>query len=173
VQATIRWLRQFVTLDETERRTKALPPMIEEAVALALGSVAPLTARLTFELDDKATDVFVSRVQIQQILVNLVRNAFEAMADQDQLEMTLATGVLSDGMIEVTITDIGPGVLGDIADRLFEPFVSSKHDGMGLGLSVSRSIVEAHGGRLIAGPKPGGGTIFRFTVPPRGPADVG
>ena len=162
----IRGLRQFVTLDQTERRTEALPSMIEEAVALALSSVAPLTARLNFDLDEKASEVFVSRVQIQQVLVHLVRNAFEAMAGQDQREMTLATGVLDDGMIEVTVADIGPEIHSDIAGRLFEPFVSNKCDGMGLGLSISRSIIEAHGGQLTAAPKLGGGTIFRFTVPP-------
>jgi signal transduction histidine kinase len=169
----IRGLRQFVSLDETERRTEALPPMIEEAVALALSSVAPLAAHPNFEFDDKATDVFVNRDQIQQVLVNLVRNALEAMAGQDQREMTLATRVLDDGMIEVTVVDIGPGIPGDIAGRLFEPFVSNKRDGMGLGLSISRSIIEAHGGRLTAGPKPGGGTILRFTIPPGGGVDAG
>jgi C4-dicarboxylate-specific signal transduction histidine kinase len=169
----IRGLRQFVTLDETERRTEELPPMIDEAVALALSSVAPLAAHPNFEFDDKATDVFVNRVQIQQVLVNLIRNAIEAMAGQDQREMTLATRVLDDGMIEVTVVDIGPGIPGDIAGRLFEPFVSNKRDGMGLGLSISRSVIEAHGGRLTAGPKPGGGTILRFTIPPGGGVDVG
>ena len=169
----IRGLRQFVTLDETERRTEALPPMIEEAVALALSSVASLAAHPNFEFDDKATDVFVNRVQIQQVLVNLIRNAIEAMAGQDQREMTLATRVLDDGMIEVTVVDIGPGIPGDIAGRLFEPFVSNKRDGMGLGLSISRSVIEAHGGRLTAGPKPGGGTILRFTIPPGGGVDAG
>jgi signal transduction histidine kinase/PAS domain-containing protein len=169
----IRGLRQFVTLDETERRTEALPPMIEEAVALALSSVASLAAHPNFEFDDKATDVFVNRVQIQQVLVNLIRNAIEAMAGQDQREMTLATRVLDDGMIEVTVVDIGPGIPGDIAGRLFEPFVSNKRDGMGLGLSNSRSVIEAHGGRLTAGPKPGGGTILRFTIPPGGGVDAG
>jgi signal transduction histidine kinase len=76
-------------------------------------------------------------------------------------------------MLEVTVADIGPGIDGDIAGRMFEPFVSNRHDGMGLGLSISRSIIAAHGGRLTAGPKPGGGTVFRFTVPPGGAADVG
>ena len=169
----IRGLRQFVTLDETERRTEALPPMIEEAVALALSSGASLAAHPNFEFDDKATDVFVNRVQIQQVLVNLIRNAIEAMAGQDQREMTLATRVLDDGMIEVTVVDIGPGIPGDIAGRLFEPFVSNKRDGMGLGLSISRSVIEAHGGRLTTGPKPGGGTILRFTIPPGGGVDAG
>jgi C4-dicarboxylate-specific signal transduction histidine kinase len=169
----IRGLRQFATLDEIERRVEALPSMIEQAGALALSSVAPLTAHLSFDFDGKATEVLVNRVQIQQVLVNLIRNAFEAMADQDRREVTLATRVLPNTMIEITVTDIGPGIHGDIAGRLFEPFVSSKHDGMGLGLPISRSIVEAHGGKLTAGPKSGGGTIFRFSVPSAGVADAG
>jgi PAS domain S-box-containing protein len=168
----IRGFRQFVSLDETERRIEALPSMIEESGALALSSAAPLAARLTFDFDDQAADVFVNRVQIQQVLINLIRNAFEAMVDQEWREITLATRVLGDGMVEVAVSDIGPGINDDIAGRLFKPFVSNKHNGMGLGLSISRSIVEAHGGKLTAGQKPGGGSIFRFTVPPGGAADA-
>ena len=164
----IRRLRQFVTRDETEKRMEVLPSMIEEATALVSSGAASFAARLNFEFYDSATAVWVNRVQIQQVLVNLIRNAFEAMADQDQREVTLATRALDSGMIEIAVTDIGPGIPSDIADRLFEPFVSSKHDGMGLGLSISRSIVEAHGGRLKTEPKPGGGTVFRFTLPPDG-----
>src|ERR1700730_16471266 len=167
----IRRLRQFVTRDETERRIEELPSMIEEAGALVLSGIAPLTARLNFRFDDRATDVWVNRVQIQQVLVNLIRNAFEAMADQDQREVSLATSLLDNDMIEIAVADIGPGIPGDIAGRLFEPFVSSKHDGMGLGLSISRSIIEAHDGQLMAERKPEGGTVFRFTLPSGGVAD--
>ncbi len=168
----IRRFRRFVSLDETERQIEALPSMIEEAGALALSSAAPLAARVTFDFDDHAADVFVNRVQIQQVLVNLIRNAFEAMMDQEWREITLATRVLGDGMVEVAVSDIGPGIHDDIAGRLFEPFVSNKHNGMGLGLSISRSIVEAHSGKLTAGQKPGGGSIFRFTVPAGGATDA-
>jgi C4-dicarboxylate-specific signal transduction histidine kinase len=136
-----------------------------------LSGIAPLTARLNFRFDDRATDVWVNRVQIQQVLVNLIRNAFEAMADQDQREVSLATSLLDNDMIEIAVADIGPGIPGDIAGRLFEPFVSSKHDGMGLGLSISRSIIEAHDGQLMAERKPEGGTVFRFTLPSGGVAD--
>ena len=166
----IRGLRQFVRLDEKERRIEVLSLMIEEAVALS--SVAPPAANLKFELDARATHAFVNRVQIQQVLVNLIRNASEAMADQEQREITLATRVIGDGMIEVTVADVGPGISEDIARRLFEPFVSSKHDGMGLGLSISRSIIETHGGQLTAESKAGGGTSFRFTVPSDGVGDA-
>jgi C4-dicarboxylate-specific signal transduction histidine kinase len=167
----VRSLRQLVSRGEMERRIEALPSMIEEASALVLNSIAPLAGRLRFEFDDGARNVLVNRVQIQQVIVNLIRNAFEAMADQEPREVTLVTSALDDETIEIAVADIGPGISGDIAGRLFEPFVSSKHDGMGLGLSISRSIIEAHDGQLIAEPNPGGGTIFRFTLPSSGAAD--
>jgi signal transduction histidine kinase len=113
----------------------------------------------------------VNRVQIQQVIVNLIRNAFEAMSDQHLREITLTTTALDNDTVEVAVADTGPGIPHEIAGRLFEPFVSSKHDGMGLGLSISRSIIEAHDGRLTAEPNPGGGTIFRFTLPSSGVAN--
>lgn len=168
----VRSLRQLVSMGETEKRTEALASLIEEAGALVLRGIAPQEVRLALELDDDgARIVLVNRVQIQQVIINLIRNAFEAMADQEPRQVTLSTRALDDGMIEIAIADIGPGIPGDIAGRLFEPFVSSKHDGMGLGLSISRSIIEAHDGQLKAEPNPGGGTIFRFTLPSGGAAN--
>ncbi len=167
----VRSLRQLVSRGETERRIEVLPSMIEEASTLVLSSTAPLAVRLRFEFDDNVRDVLVNRVQIQQVIVNLVRNAFEAMADQEPREVTLTTRALDDETVEIAVADIGPGIPGDIVGRLFKPFVSNKHDGMGLGLSISRSIIEAHDGQLIAEPNPGGGTIFRFTLPTGGVSD--
>jgi PAS domain S-box-containing protein len=166
----VRSLRQLVSRGETERRIEELPSMIEEASALVLNSINPLALRLRFEFDDKAREVWVNRVQIQQVIVNLVRNAFEAMANQEPREVTLATKALDDSMIEIAVADIGPGIHGDMAGQLFRPFVSNKHDGMGLGLSISRSIIEAHDGQLTMEPNPGGGTIFRFSLPSCGAA---
>jgi PAS domain S-box-containing protein len=167
----VRSLRQLVSGSETERRIEALPSMIEEASSLVLNSIAPLALRLKFEFDDGARTVLVNRVQIQQVIVNLIRNAFEAMADQEPREVTLSTRALDDETIEIAVADVGPGIPYEIAGRLFESFVSSKHDGMGLGLSISRSIIEAHEGQLNAEPNPAGGTIFRFTLPSGGVAD--
>jgi PAS domain S-box-containing protein len=167
----VRSLRQLVSGSETERRIEALPSMIEEASGLVLKSIAPLALRLKFEFDDGARTVLVNRVQIQQVIVNLIRNAFEAMADQEPREVTLSTRALDDETIEIAVADVGPGIPYEIAGRLFESFVSSKHDGMGLGLSISRSIIEAHEGQLKAEPNPAGGTIFRFTLPSGGAAD--
>ncbi len=167
----VRSLRQLVSRADTERQMESLPSMIEEASALVLSSIAPQAGRMRFEFDDRAGDVWVNRVQIQQVIVNLIRNAFEAMADQEPREVTLATRALDDGTIEITVADIGPGISPDIADRLLKPFVSNKHNGMGLGLSISRSIIEAHDGQLTAEPNPGGGAIFRLTLPSGGVVD--
>jgi C4-dicarboxylate-specific signal transduction histidine kinase len=167
----VRSLRQLVSRNETERRIEALSSMIEETTAIVLGSLGPPALRLKLEFDDRAQSVLVNRVQIQQVIVNLIRNAFEAMVDQEPREVTLATKALDHEMIEIAVADIGPGIPNEIAGRLFEPFISSKHDGMGLGLSISRSIIEAHDGKLTAEPNPGGGTIFRFTLPSDGAAD--
>jgi PAS domain S-box-containing protein len=161
----IRRLRQFVAGGDTERRVEVLPSMIEEAVGLVSSSLAPLAFQPNYEFDDRAQDVVVNRIQIQQVLVNLIRNAFEAMAEREPRQVTLTTRALDNGMIEVAVADLGSGIPHDIAGRLFEPFVSSKHDGMGVGLSISRSIIEAHDGRLTAEPGPEGGTVFRFTLP--------
>jgi PAS domain S-box-containing protein len=171
VSEIVRSLRQLVSRGETERRIEVLPSLIEEASTLVLSSISPLAVRLRFEFDGIARDVFVNRGQIQQVIVNLIRNACEAMADQELREVTLATRALGDETIEIAVADTGPGIAGDVAGQLFEPFVSNKPDGMGLGLSISRSIIEAHEGQLIAEPNPGGGTIFRFTLPAAGVAD--
>ena len=171
--AIIHGLRQLVDSSKTKRTMEVLATMIEEAGALVLSSAAPMTVRLRFEFDDDTRCVSVNRVQIQQVIVNLIRNAVEAMADQELREITLTTSALDDETIEIAVADIGPGIPDELADRLFKPFVSSKHDGMGLGLSICRSIIEAHDGRLIAEPNSGGGTIFRFTLPSGGVADGG
>ena len=138
--------------------------MIEEASAFVLNSVTPLSLHLRFEFDDKAPEVWVNRVQIQQVIVNLVRNAFEAMANQEPREVTLSTKALDDAMIEIAVADIGPGIHDDIAGQLFRPFVSNKHDGMGLGLSISRSIIEAHEGTIMASNPSGGGAQFEIRI---------
>jgi C4-dicarboxylate-specific signal transduction histidine kinase len=166
----VRGIRQLVSMGETAKRTEELASLIEEASSLVLRGMAPQEIHLELELDAGARIVLVNRVQVQQVIINLIRNAFEAMAEQETRQVTLSTRALDDDMIEITIADNGPGIPEDIAGRLFEPFVSSKHDGMGLGLSISRSIIEAHDGKLTAEQNPGGGTIFRFNLPSGGAA---
>jgi PAS domain S-box-containing protein len=160
----IRRLRDFLTRGETEKRFESLDTLVEEACALALTGTGALGMRVVFNLDPNASQVFVNRIQIQQVLINLIRNAVEALAESQRRELVIGTAQCDHETVEIAVADSGPGLAKDVLDHLFEPFVSTKHDGMGLGLTICQSIVEAHGGRLGAEPNPGGGTIFRFTL---------
>jgi two-component system sensor kinase FixL len=115
-------------------------------------------------LDPAVTRVLVDRVQIQQVLLNLIRNAVEAMEGCERRDLLISTAAVSDEEVELAVTDSGVGISDEIAERLFEPFNSTKAQGLGVGLSICRTIVEAHGGRLWAEPGPEGGTVFRFTL---------
>ncbi|MEZ6024048.1 MAG: ATP-binding protein [Hyphomonadaceae bacterium] len=108
--------------------------------------------------------MLVDRVQIQQVILNLVRNAIDAMIDHPRRDLLVATSAADGGMAMVSVTDSGPGIDEGAAARLFQPFVTTKAQGMGVGLSISRTIVESHGGRIWAEPNPDGGAIFRFTL---------
>jgi two-component system sensor kinase FixL len=120
--------------------------------------------QVCFRFDPKVSRAFVDRIQIQQVLINLMRNALEALAGSVRRDLEVKTRLLDEETVEIAVSDSGPGLSQNVADRLFEPFVSTKRNGMGLGLSICRSIIEAHGGQLRSGTEPGGRTIFRFTV---------
>jgi len=160
----IRRLRDFVTRGETEMRSENVIAMIEEASALALADPGALGVEVQFRPDFRAVDVLANRIQIQQVLVNLIHNALEAMMGCERRIMRISTVLIENGLVEVSVSDTGAGLGEDLAPRLFAPFVSTKHKGMGLGLSISRSIIEAHGGKIRAESNPGGGTILRFTL---------
>ena len=162
----IRKLRQFVSKGETDRRPESLNKLVEEALALALVGARQAGVRVALDLDPKLPPVVVDGVQIQQVVLNLVRNAVEAMEATERRELTITTRAVSPkNIVEVSIADSGPGIAAEIADRLFQPFVTTKKGGMGLGLSICREIIEAHYGRLDAMPNPAGGTVFRLTLP--------
>jgi two-component system sensor kinase FixL len=166
VRATqiIRRLREFVRKGEGERRPEPIGRLIEEAIALALVGARDTQAKIDLRIASQLPELPIDGVQIEQVVVNLVRNAIEAMDGGARQELAVTAGPI-DGGIEISIADTGPGIAPDIAERLFEPFMTTKPQGMGVGLSICRSIVEAHGGALTAEPNPGGGTIFRFTLP--------
>jgi two-component system, LuxR family, sensor kinase FixL len=161
----IRRLREFVTRGESERRVESLPKLVEDASTLALIGAKENGVEVSFRLDAAADLVFADRIQIQQVLVNLIRNAIEIMIESpNRRELEIATVANGDETVEVSVADTGAGLAPEVAAQLFQPFVTTKRKGMGLGLSICRTIVEAHGGRIWVDPRPGGGTIFRFTL---------
>jgi len=159
----IRRLREFVARGESERRIESVAKIAEEASALALVGAKDQGVRTQFQFDRGKDMVLADKVQVQQVLLNLIRNAIEAMADSTARNLTLSASA-QDGMVTVSVADTGSGIGPDMMEQLFQPFVTTKRDGMGVGLSICRTIGEAHGGRIWAEPNPGGGTVFKFTL---------
>jgi two-component system sensor kinase FixL len=160
----IRRLGEFVSRGESERRVENLVKLIEEASALALVGAKEAGVRMSFDFDTRVVFVLADKIQIQQVLHNLMRNAVEAMQKTSPRELTVSTRQLDHETVGVDVSDTGSGIAPEIADQLFQPFVTTKRQGMGVGLSISRTIVESHGGRLWAEPNTGGGTVFRLTL---------
>jgi two-component system, LuxR family, sensor kinase FixL len=160
----IQRLREFVTRGETQKRVEALPPLVREARELAL--IGTRQREVNIRLPDKLPEVavIVDKIQVQQVLLNLLRNAAEAVAAQDDRDIALLAES-KDGMVEIAVIDNGPGIAEEIRERLFQPFTSTKKTGMGMGLSISQSIIASHNGRLWAEENPDGGAIFRLTLP--------
>jgi two-component system sensor kinase FixL len=166
-------LREFVARGETERRVESIKKLVEEASALALVAAKEQSVRVTYNLDPSIDLVLVDKVQIQQVLLNLMRNALEAMQSSDRRELVVSTMPARDDMVAVSISDTGCGISPEVAAQLFQPFVTTKRQGMGIGLSISRTIVQTHGGHIAVESNPGGGTIFRFTVRGVMPEELG
>jgi len=160
----IRRLRDFVARGETERRVESLPKLIEEAGALALVGAKEHGVRVSFDLDPAVNLVLADKVQVQQVILNLIRNAIDAMDEAPRRELRILTRPADDQLAQVTVADTGPGISPEVAEQLFQPFITTKRHGMGVGLSISRTIVEAHGGRIWVETTPGGGATFHFTL---------
>ncbi|MBS0362154.1 MAG: hypothetical protein JSR98_12305 [Proteobacteria bacterium] len=174
----IRRIRRFLAPGPVERRPEDVEPMLREAVVLAMVGAKDSGISIRYRMARDLPQAMVDRVQVQQVVVNLVRNAAEAMAESPRRELTVSAGVNGAGQIEVSVADTGTGLDAKVAAELFHPFVTAKATGtgMGLGLSISRTIVEAQGGRIWVRRRAGGGTIFRFTIPavePERNADAG
>jgi two-component system sensor kinase FixL len=157
-------LRDFLARGDSERRVESVNKLVEEASALALVGAKDRGVRVRFQFDPAVDLVLADKVQIQQVLLNLIRNAIEAMEGCDRRELVVSAGPAGNGMVAISVADTGTGIAPDMAGQLFQPFVTTKPHGTGVGLSISRTIVEAHGGEIEARPNPTGGTTFRFTL---------
>jgi two-component system sensor kinase FixL len=164
----VRRLRNFISRGETEQRVESLGRLITEANALALVGSREHGIEVQVQLDPDADLVFVDRIQVQQVLTNLIRNAIDAMIDSNQKSLIIRTSAEPQDYVTVTVEDTGPGISESVVAELFQPFVTSKSAGMGIGLSICRTIVESHGGRIWFEERPGGGTAFHFTLPSAG-----
>lgn len=167
----VRRIRDFMSHGDAERQLESLPKLINEANALALVGSREHGIDVQIDLDPDAGQVFVDRIQVQQVLVNLIRNAIDAMVESPRRKLRVATLCQDDGQARVTVSDTGSGISEAIAEQLFQPFVTSKKAGMGIGLSICQTIVEAHGGRIWFEPAAEGGTAFSFTLPASEPEE--
>jgi two-component system sensor kinase FixL len=161
----VRRLRDFITYGHTERKLERLPRLVAEANALALVGSREYGIEVDVELAAGADRVLVDRIQIQQVLLNLIRNAIEAMIDSPVRQLTISAVADGNGMIQISVADTGKGISPDTIGQIFQPFVTSKEQGMGIGLSICRTIIEAHGGRIWFEPGRASGTVFHFTIP--------
>lgn len=159
----VRRLRDFISRGESERRVESLSRVVNEASALALVDAGVRAREVELRLDRQVDKVLIDRIQVQQVLLNLIRNAIEAMADCSVQRLRISSRGQGDE-VQVVIEDSGPGLAPEVAEQLFQPFVSTKSQGMGLGLSICHTIVSGHGGRIWADRSPLGGTAFHFTL---------
>ena len=162
----VRRLRAFILRGEADMRAERLPSLVREAAALALFNSSAFGIRFDCNFESEDSYVLCDRIQIQQVLVNLIRNAADAMAAQGNgpHDLTITTTMARDNLIEVEVRDSGPGIAAEMLEQLFRPFATTKHEGLGFGLAISRRIIEAHGGQLTAASVPESGAVFRFTL---------
>jgi len=162
----LRRIREFVRNAEASRACADLNRLVREAIHFAEVEARDLGIALRLELSPQPLDVEVDAIQLEQVILNLVRNGFEAMADGGTpRELSIETGARDAAAVELVVRDTGAGLSQAAAGRLFEPFFTTKRDGLGLGLHISRSIIEAHGGQLWASPNPPRGAAFHVVLP--------
>jgi two-component system, LuxR family, sensor kinase FixL len=161
----IKRLRGFVSKREPDRLSQDLNAVVEESIALGFVGAADTSVKLRTKLAKNLPLVAVDKVQIQQVMINLVRNAVEAMQEMPKRILTIITGRVDNDYVQVSVADTGPGLAKEIADALFQPFMTTKASGLGIGLSICRTIIESHGGRLWMEPNADGGATFHFRLP--------
>jgi signal transduction histidine kinase len=162
----IRRLRELLKKSEPRRMVLDLNALVEDVVKLVGSDALSRSVSITVDPDPALPPLRADRVQLQQVVLNLLMNAMEAMATTPEgaRAVSIRTQCLDGQAAHVSVKDAGPGITEDALARIFEPFYTTKPDGMGMGLSIARSIVEAHGGRLWATGNPSGGATFHFTV---------
>jgi two-component system, LuxR family, sensor kinase FixL len=168
--AIIRQMRDFMRKRKTARSLHNVNRVVEEASAIALIGAESEGVHVTNNLAPDTGEASIDRIQIQQVVINLIRNAIDAMIDSKEKHLTISTTRIN-GFIEVKVSDTGHGVPDDVKKRLFEPFFTSKDEGMGIGLSISKSIIDAHQGEIFSMDKDSPGSVFIFRVP-AGPHDA-
>ena len=161
----IRRLRAFVEKRGPNRSEEDIAHTVDEAIRLGQINPAERGIKLRVNVEHALPKVWIDRIQIQQVLINLMKNAAEAMEHSPVRELTVTISQVASNFVEITVADTGPGISPEMAEKLFQPFVTTKAHGMGMGLSICRGIIESHGGRLRLEPNPGGGAIFRFNIP--------
>jgi two-component system sensor kinase FixL len=161
----LRRLRGFIEKRESRRYPENLTKLVQDALALASVRVNDRLVRIVQKLSPDDIDVDVDRVQILQVLVNFLRNAADAMASHDDPEIIIATLPAARGLVQVKVSDNGPGLDPTVTEKLFTPFVTTKTQGMGVGLSLCKTIIQSHGGHIGCGPNDPRGAMFWFTLP--------
>jgi len=166
----IRHLHEHLRKSDSSRTDEDLASAIEQTIELVSLAAARHDFTIVTDIGPDATRALINKIQIQQVLLNLIRNALEAMAGQSNQQLTISTSLTPQGMIQVSVKDNGPGLPPTVRAKLFQPFVTTKSEGMGIGLSISDTIIRDHGGRIWMEDAPGGGTNFLFTLPAKASA---
>jgi two-component system, LuxR family, sensor kinase FixL len=167
----IRNLRSFAEKRASVQAPENLNTVVEQAIALGFAGAMDSGVTLRLKLDPALAPVLIDKIQIQQVLMNLIRNAMEAMAQSAERELTISSAADNPGCAQVTVADTGMGLPPEVTARLFQPFVTTKEDGMGIGLSICRSIMDRHGGKIWALPDIKSGAAFRIRMPFAIPAE--
>jgi two-component system, LuxR family, sensor kinase FixL len=172
--AIIERIQRFARAQESQRQYAAMNDLLKDLVKLAEGDARIHDVVITFDLADGLPSVYCDPIQIQQVALNLIRNAIDAMKEigcRHGNALCITSRALQNGRLEVAVTDQGPGVAADQIDKLFKPFHTTKQDGMGMGLSICRTIIAEHGGDLHFRNNEGSGATFYFTLPVDGAGD--
>jgi two-component system sensor kinase FixL len=164
----IRQLRAFVRKDETQRVPLDINGIVQDVVSLVRSDAIARNVSVAVGLSPEVPAVVADRIQLQQVVLNLVMNGLEAMREAANRDLLVTTGIDGEGAVSVTVIDHGEGIAEHDLRRIFEPFYTTKPQGLGMGLAIARSLVESHGGRLWADNHKDGGATFAFTIPASG-----